>query len=307
MQKRNSFLQTNLKWLLLSAVGTACVALAVSGIRSCAVKKMRVQTEPLPPTMVQIPGGSYSYGCRGDSLCEVDEGSDDDFESDVTLESFSMDINEVTNGEYADCVDAGACKDNADGECMTRLADGRPWPKPAAAIVQSLFAPDRPAVCVSWREAAAYCGWAKKKLPSEPQWEVAAGGSEDRTFPWGEDPPAGGSTGRRLLSRHSYLEGLANHGGLVYNGAEPADGFAASAPPGSFPDGASPHGVNDMAGNVWEWTANCYDSDIDDTNCPRRAVRGGSFRSSLQELRITNRFGLPPEKRYDDVGFRCAR
>lgn len=306
MQKRDGLKKTNLKWLAAFIPAGILLVIAVLSLRSCIVKKLKPPAPPPPPTMVEIPGGRYSYGCRGDNLCETDEPDDSDPDSYVTLKSFHIDINEVTNGEYADCAGNGGCRDNSEGECMSRLADGRPWPKPAASLAQSLFSDDRPAVCVSWDDTREYCKWAGKKLPSEPQWEVAAGGGEDRTFPWGDDPSAGGATGRRLLSPGSYLEGLANHGRLVYGGAEPADGFAATALVGSFPDGASPYGVNDMAGNVWEWTSNCYDTNVDDTNCKRRAVRGGSFRSNIQELRITNRFGLNPKLRYDDVGFRCV-
>src|SRR5258706_16107315 len=95
-----------------------------------------------------------------------------------------------------------------------------------------------PVAAITIEEAQAYCRFAGGRLPTEDEWERAARGSVRNRFPWG---------------RH-YDPALANHGRAPL-GPDPSDGFALAAPVGSFPAGASPYGLLDMAGNVWEWTS----------------------------------------------------
>ena len=155
--------------------------------------------------------------------------------------------------------------------------------------------PDHPIAAANWFDAVAYCEFVGKRLPTEAEWEKAARGTDEREYPWGND------WDRKKL----------NHKG-------DDDGFEKSAPVGSFPASASPYGVLDMGGNLWEWTADNYSqvyfrkSAAKDPKGPpagrKRAMRGGSWMYDLPFFHTAhNRSPGRPEvhKRY--VGFRCAK
>lgn len=141
----------------------------------------------------------------------------------VTLDAFWMDRTEVTNAQYAKCVSAGACDAPQDLTSHNRVKyyNGEQY---------ASF----PVLNISWNEANAYCHWAGRALPTEAQWEKAARGTDARLYPWGDKVPS---------------KALANYGNLQGD----------TTLTGSYPDGASPYGVLDMAGNVREWTADWYD------------------------------------------------
>ncbi len=146
--------------------------------------------------------------------------------------------------------------------------------------------PDQPVVGVSWHDAEAYARWAGKELPNETEWEFAARGKENRKYPWGMFEPD--------PTRANYGDHL-NMASIV----------------GMHEDGATPDGIHDLAGNVYEWTRDRYAPykrrvDAADDPAPRRAVRGGSWHSPPSALRCTHRMGLFPEARELTVGFRCV-
>ncbi|MCA9464198.1 MAG: SUMF1/EgtB/PvdO family nonheme iron enzyme [Nitrospira sp.] len=224
--------------------------------------------EPLPPVpkeakppegMVRIPKGSFLYG-------------DDRIKENLTYE-FWIDIHPVTNRQFAQFLKAGGYDNQAywSGEgCKWRTEEN--ITKPEYWDDEQFNQPDQPVVGVSYYEAEAYAKWAGKRLPTEQEWEKAARGTDGREYPWGEefdaDRCATSVKGKRKQP----------------------------TPVGTFPEGASPFGCQDMAGNVWEWCASWYDSDKDS-----RVLRGGSwnyfnpefFRCAIRDYSFPrNRFNL---------------
>jgi formylglycine-generating enzyme required for sulfatase activity len=200
----------------------------------------------------------------------------------VWVSAFGIDRTEVTVGEWRRCVAAGQCAP------LRVAADARTTRE------------QLPATGMTWDEAASYCRYAGGRLPTEAEWERAARGPDGRHFPWGR----------------AYNDRLANHG---RPGGRPdvSDGYRYAAPVGSFPQAESPHGLLDMAGNVWEWTADRYDPEayrrqesiIDPTgpeSGTKRVVRGGSWRSPPHALRVTHREPRARAGAWADVGLRCA-
>lgn len=137
--------------------------------------------------------------------------------------------------------------------------------------------PNHPVVNLSWFEAAAYCSWFGGRLPVDAEWEQAARGAVGRTYPWGEEPP----DPTRANYRDAHVKG--------------------TSPVGLFPSGATPEGIEDMAGNVWEWVAAWY------TQNDSRALRGGGWHDVALNLRAAYRVGCDPGYKDGDIGFRCAR
>jgi formylglycine-generating enzyme required for sulfatase activity len=205
---------------------------------------------------------------------------------EVTLNDFELDATEVTVARYGRCVASGACA-----------------PASFNAGDKRYDVPDFPVTHVTWQDAANYCAWAGGRLPTEAEWELAARGFSNHVFPWG----------------NVYNPRLSNHGSLADDPTDARDGFVGLAPVGSFPDGATPTGLLDMAGNVAEWVADWYDRDEQQFGYPRGAVtnpkgpafgvlghvvRGGSYLDGAHWLRTAAR--LPKKYAERDVGFRCA-
>jgi formylglycine-generating enzyme len=151
-----------------------------------------------------------------------------------------------------------------------------------------------PAVNVSWDDALDYCRWAKLRLPTEAEWELAARGQDGRAYPWGNEVPN---------DERANWEGNRAFGGT------------STSPTGAFPRGASPCGALDMAGNVWEWTQDwfgAYRADPQtDPAGPKggdaRVLRGGCWQSDPTFLLTTARLALGPHERRNWVGFRVCR
>jgi formylglycine-generating enzyme required for sulfatase activity len=201
----------------------------------------------------------------------------------VTLQEFRIDVTEITNERFMACVDAGCCDPlSYDGSYTGR--------EPYYGNLQYA---QYPVIFVTWDQARQYCECLGKSLPTEAEWEYAARGSDGRLYPWGSDPPD---------------SSLAN-----FDMAQDGDTEAV----GDYPDGASPFGVVDMAGNVWEWVADWYDVDYylssPSTDPPGpesgvfRVARGGSFGSGATTLYSFYRSSYLPTESFSNLGFRCAR
>lgn len=195
----------------------------------------------------------------------------------VELPAFWITRAPVTNAQYAAFVAATGHRPPAHWE----------GPRPPAALA------DHPVTYVDWRDAAAFCAWAGGRLPSEAEWEKAARGADGRPYPWGGAPP---SPELACFDR--------------------ADDLVGTWPVGRRPAGASPHGLLDAAGNVWEWTASLHrpypyrpDDGREDPRAPgQRVLRGGSCRSEHERyLRCAFRSLSYPARRRDHIGFRVAR
>ena len=168
---------------------------------------------------------------------------------------------------------------------------------------------EHPVVYVTSREAEKFCQWLsaregrKYRLPSEAEWEYAARGSEPRIFPWG-DKLDGGQFANLADKRTSF----------AWRDTVLDDGFAESAPVGSYPRGASPFGIEDMAGNVFEWCGDFFEpyrgrerhNPRSATTNAKRIYRGGSWKSRAVNLRATARNFNLPDYSSNDVGFRIV-
>jgi sulfatase modifying factor 1 len=246
--------------------------------------------------MVAIPGGVFGMG-TDDPGANRDERP----RHPVTVRAFRLDRTEVTVAAFGRCVAAGACPEPEayrDGHRDYHVFCN--WKHPGNRATH-------PINCVDFAQATAYCAWAGKRLPTEAEWEYAAkGGAEGRLYPWGKDPL---DETRLNACGAGCPENLARKGFASPPPLYPVDdGWPETAPVGRFPAGASPHGVLDLLGNVWEWTATGYAAYDGSRTEPKRVLRGGSWGGGDPRTeQTTNRFRLDPGSRGQFLGFRCAR
>ncbi|MBI5622438.1 MAG: SUMF1/EgtB/PvdO family nonheme iron enzyme [Elusimicrobia bacterium] len=263
------------------------------------VQRARIAYHEAPAGMVKVPAGAFLMGSPWR------EGAEDEHpQRSVYLDAFYIDKYEVTNAQYRRCVEAGACRQLALKDC--RVHNGSNWVK-GEPLLDIFLADDHPVVCASWSDADAYCAWAGrhgKRLPTEAEWEKAAGGYDGRAFPWGDDPPAGAGFWRMNWGEGSDQNRWAEDGNLF------------TAPVGAYPKGVSPYGVFDMAGNAAEWVADRYDGSYY-ARSPRRdprgpasgeyrICRGGAWVLNAPLCRARARLSVALGVPMDYTGFRCA-
>ena len=243
----------------------------------------------LPTEIINPHGGVMRLIPDGPFMMGSSDGmADEEPAHIVNLPAFYMDKYEVTNALYKVCVDAGACQVPANTSAGIHSG--------AYGTYGSPQFDNYPVIWVDWDRAQSYCAWRGTRLPSEPEWEKAARGTDGRKYPWGDaiDPT------------------FANYGSNVpddYDGV-----FGKTTAVGSYPKGQSPYGIYDMAGNVWEWVADWYDvypgGDPGANSAfgqeAYRVLRGGSWSDDPALLRTSFRGGNVPNTTVNYIGFRCA-
>lgn len=260
-----------------------------------------------PEGMLLVPGGEFTMGL------DIGGEQDEHPAHRVRVASYYLDRLEVTVEDYRGCVKAGQCR-------MYREDAARSFHAGDDARFRT---PRQPISGVSWDDAVAYCTFVGKRLPHEAEWERAASGDDRRKFVWGNESPD--------PTRH----------GCFMRGVGPKGQTTCEV--GSFPEGKGPYGHLDLAGNVWEWTADDYDpyayrretaeqgipgsceqilraqdeirasgkhgftgSNPVPTTC-EKVLRGGAFNYPGPGLRVTNRVHHPGSWRMLVAGFRCAK
>jgi serine/threonine protein kinase len=243
-----------------------------------------VVTTPPPARVSSLP--PVLRDSRGEEMVLVPAGS---FQMgperrDVYLDAFYLDRNPVTNLEFQSFVEVTGYRPAQTDRFLSQLRFGKIPPGHES----------HPVTYVSWEDARAYAHWAGKRLPTEAEWEKAARGTDGRKYPWGRVEPE---------ARHAN-----------YGKAKPGP-----VPVGSYPRGASPYGILDLAGNVWEWC-----EDFDDPSFYRAGplrnpkntrpgdkallvMRGGSWMYSARSLRTYARTSFEAHYRFAEGGFRCAK
>ncbi len=212
----------------------------------------------------EVPAGKFKY-------------SEDKHEETIE-KTFIIDVYPVTNRQYGKFIEAGGYRE---GEYWSK--EGNEWREQNRITGPKYWAdkdwnqPEHPVVGVSYHEVEAYAAWAGKRLPTEKEWERAARGTDGREYPWGNEfDPEKCNTKESKIGKTTRVT--------------------------RYPNGISPVGCYDMAGNVWEWTSNWYDDEK-----TMRVLRGGSWNYYQFSARCADRYRTPPYIRDSSIGFRCAR
>ena len=297
--------------VVMSATQTAEAPTATPTHTSTPTPTLTSTPEPSPTPdfgapMVLIPAGEFQMGGGADDSlaecqklytsgdCEPTWFERQEPEHSVYLDDFYIDLYEVTNAQYAECMAVGDCDPPTEPGSRTR----------DNYFLNPTYA-DYPVIYVTWPMAQAYCEWRGARLPTEAEWEKAARGADGRLYPWGNE----------------FDGDLANFcdQNCDYDWVNDAydDGYADTASVGSYPEGAGPYGLFDMAGNVWEWVADWIsedyyaDSPLKNPFGPEsgeyRVLRGGAWSGIGSYLRGDFRSWEDPTDDDDNIGFRCAR
>ncbi|HET8647873.1 MAG TPA: formylglycine-generating enzyme family protein [Vicinamibacteria bacterium] len=281
-----------------NALAWALIAAAAAGPAGAA---------PARPDMARLPGGTFVMGTDKGFPYEGPAHT-------VTVKPFALDTHEVTVAQFGRFVRATGYKTEAEKFGWSGVfdvkagqwtrADGASWRRPEGP--GRAAPPDEPVTQVSWADAAAYCKWAGKRLPTEAEWEFAARGGQDQLYAWGHHLRPGGKPAANWWQ------------GVFPTRNTGEDGYLRRAPVGRFAPNA--YGLYDLAGNVWEWTQDWFSEKgyarepAVDPRGPasgsERVIRGGSWMCSenyCTGYRVAARSHSAPDSGLNNLGFRCAR
>lgn len=261
-----------------------------------AVPAVVLQRGPIEFDWITIPTGDFLMGSdmAKDKLAYDDETP----QHTLTLPEYRIARVPVTVAQFAAFMAANpGYRTTAEQQGSARNWTGSKWEDIAGADWAHPRGPgsdvrakqEHPVTCVSWHDALAFCQWAVVRLPTEAEWEKAARGTDGRIWPWGNREPN---------------SGVCNFNRTVGD----------TTPVGSYPDGASPYGLLDAAGNVWEWTSSLFkpyrydatDGREDPKSGDGRTLRGGSFGNVARSVRCACRYGSGPYLRRGYFGFRVV-
>jgi formylglycine-generating enzyme required for sulfatase activity len=267
------------------------------------------------PNMAYVAPGKFT---RGSTKGHAEEKP----AAEIYLDGFWMDKYEVTNEDYRKFVEATGHKVPYNAHAGGGWADPYNWDRVNKTYPEGKA--NHPVVFVSWQDASDYASWAGKRLPTEAEWEKAARGVDGRMWPWGNDwKPGMCNSSERLAKRRLWnLE----EWDTWYNKWLKLDPIErnedTNMPVGSYPDGRSPFGLYDMAGNVYEWCADWWDEDFykraeskqnnpmcDARSSSKKVMKGGSWRRhGSDSVRCAHRSCYPYNRvDWPDIGFRCVR
>lgn len=269
------------------------------------------------PVMVTLPAGHFE---QGSPSYESDRATDESPLHGVSIRAFSLGKHEVTRGEYRKFIEATGYKTDAERNVTQGCFSHKGgtdfgWNKDASWRDAGFPQDDsHPVVCVNHNDAQAYAEWLRietgkpYRLPTESELEYANRADTTSSWPWGADGNAG-------CDAANYGDASAHSRFSTWATAACDDGHVFTAPVGSFR--ANSYGLHDTAGNVWEWTQDCWNGNYNEApndgrtwasgDCTRRVLRGGSWFNRPQRLRSAARYSHPATTRYLDVGFRMAR
>lgn len=242
--------------------------------------------------MMYIPASSFLMGSREDQFSYAHERP----QHEVFIDAYWIDIFEVSNAKFSHFVDQTGYETQAEKQGYSYMYNaqgewdtfkGVNWRHPMGA--GSIYYDELPVTHVNYYDALAYCSWVGGRLPTEAEWEKAARGDDGRIYPWGNDfYPA-------------YLQ---------------SDGNSGPTNVDRFPEGASPYGIFNMAGNVFEWTSDWYGPDYyeyspgENPQGPSegefKAIRGGAWTNSAKHVRTPHRDISMPDRMNHLLGFRCV-
>lgn len=263
-------------------------------------------SQPLHFDWIAIPSGPFLMGSQKSisdtsAKTEIMWRADELPQHSVDLAAFRISKYPVTVEQFSTFVKAENYQTLAEREGYAsvwtiageRKRYGASWRKPSGFWSSVWFKKHHPVTCVSWRDAMAFCNWANVRLPTEAEWEKAARGIDGFIYPWGSEKP----NSRRCNFREDEDEFLGN-----------------TTKVGIYSKGASPFNVQDMAGNVIEWTKSLYRSypynEVSDTEAlvvlGERVLRGGSFIDTFNNVRCARRFKALPTFYSNYIGFRVA-
>jgi len=265
----------------LAGVALACVLVACAHAHRASERSL---ADLASGKMVQLPGGTFMLGER--------TGAAHDVVSYEPVGAFLLDVAEVTVAAYGECVRAGKCT-----PAGAAVVSETFWPAQESWSVlcnrDRADRADHPVNCVDWDQAAAYCAWLGKRLPSEPEWEWAArNGGAGTSYPWGNELPKD----RPCWSG---------------DGSDATPGVPrGTCAAGSHPGDATRSGVKDLAGGVWEWSSTRTVVGADSRGrggSPARVVRGGAWSDDdPANLLASRRLEIVGSRRDPRLGFRCA-